>query len=167
MAGCRDCPCSPEAEVGRSRSRREGQLSGPIAKANNRPSPVTREGLLSGFPICSAATVGGRPRCRADHAGHVVAKPRRLPRTDWHHLLLVQDMAAREGRSSDRRHAPRQRDGCAALSFKRQHFALIGFAALNRAGVPPSWPADPMRQGTWPAARLAGCSSAPRGQPSR
>jgi hypothetical protein len=40
LADCRDRPCSPNTEVGRQGARREGQLSGRIAKANNRPIPL-------------------------------------------------------------------------------------------------------------------------------
>jgi len=46
MAGCRDCPGSPKAGVGKPGAHREDQLAGRAAKANNRPSAVVAEGRL-------------------------------------------------------------------------------------------------------------------------
>jgi hypothetical protein len=37
MAGWRDCPNALKAEIAKSGARCEGQLSGSIVKANNRP----------------------------------------------------------------------------------------------------------------------------------
>lgn len=46
MAVGRDCPSSPKAEIGRSTTRREGQLSDWKANGNNRPQAVGRRRLL-------------------------------------------------------------------------------------------------------------------------
>jgi len=53
LAGCRDSPSSSKAEVGRRGARREGQLSGRIAKVSNRPEAAAR-GLA---PVRSTAIV--------------------------------------------------------------------------------------------------------------
>ncbi len=58
LAGCRNCPCSLKAEVGRSGARREGQLSGRIAKASNRPGAGAYD-----RPVRSSET-SSRPRSR-------------------------------------------------------------------------------------------------------
>ena len=92
MAGCRDLPSSPKAEVGRRDARREGQLSGRIAKTNNRPLPVIRLVKEAATPMTSfrvqppqgererasdAEQAGGRASCvDARRVGGSEAEPR-------------------------------------------------------------------------------------------
>jgi hypothetical protein len=79
MAGCRDRIHRPEAEVRNSAVCREGQLSGRIAKADNRPRS-DRQARVTADRFESESRHG------VDMSGEQVARPFGLPFHRWFSL---------------------------------------------------------------------------------